>query len=90
MEGRKCCASLGAKRVTPHVLRPTTAMALRESGVDLSVIALWLGHESVETTQLYMDAGLAKEKLMEKTAVGKGYAGRFQPKDKLLTFLKSL
>jgi integrase/recombinase XerD len=89
--GRKRCASLGAKRVTPHVLRHTTAMALRESGVDLSVIALWLGHESVETTQIYMDADLAmKERIMEKTAVGKRYGGRFQPKDKLLAFLKSL
>jgi integrase/recombinase XerD len=89
--GRKRCASLGTKRITPHVLRHTTAMALRESGVDLSVIALWLGHESVETTQIYMDADLAiKERIMEKTAAGKGYAGRFRPEDKLLTFLKSL
>lgn len=89
--GRTRCASLGTKRITPHVLRHTTAMALRESGVDISVIALWLGHESIETTQIYMDADLAmKERIMEKTSAGKGYAGRFRPEDKLLTFLKSL
>ncbi|MCH8812533.1 MAG: tyrosine-type recombinase/integrase [Gemmatimonadetes bacterium] len=51
--------SLQHKRVTPHVLRHTAAMQLREARVDLSIIALWLGHESIETTQIYLDADLA-------------------------------
>lgn len=88
---RKTCPSLKAKRVSPHVLRHSTAMALRQAGVDLSVIALWLGHESVETTQIYLDADLAlKEKIVEKTALAKGRRGRYRPKDRLLAFLRSL
>ena len=68
-------------------------MELLQAGVDRSVIALWLGHESIETTQIYLDADLAlKEKALAKTAPmakGKG-AGRYRPGDKLLAFLKSL
>jgi Site-specific recombinase XerD len=56
------CPSLAKKRVTPHVLRHTLAMQLLQSGIDRSVIALWLGHESVETTQIYLDANLGIER----------------------------
>jgi integrase/recombinase XerD len=68
-------------------------MELLQAGVDRSVIALWLGHESIETTQIYLDADLAlKEKALAKTApMAKGKAaGRYRPGDKLLAFLKSL
>lgn len=87
----KRCPTLRRKRVSPHVLRHSAAMALLHSGVDRSVIALWLGHESVETTQMYLDANTAmKEKIIEKTASKKGYRGRYTPTDKLLAFLKGL
>ena len=90
--GQKC-PSLKNKRVTPHVLRHSAAMELLQAGVDRSVIALWLGHESIETTQIYLDADLAlKEKALAKIppmAKGKA-AGRYRPDDKLLAFLKSL
>ncbi len=63
----RTCPSLCKKRVTPHVLRHTAAMELLQAGVDRAVIALWLGHESVETTQIYLDANLAlKEKILAK------------------------
>ena len=68
-------------------------MELLQAGVDRSVIALWLGHESIETTQIYLDADLAlKEKALAKTTpMTKGKAsGRYRPDDKLLAFLKSL
>ena len=55
----KTCPSLLRKKVTPHVLRHTMAMGLLQAGVDRAVMALWLGHESVETTQVYLDANLA-------------------------------
>ena len=88
---RKICPSLKTKRVSPHVLRHSTAMTLRAAGVDLSVIALWLGHESIDTVQIYLDADLElKEKIVEKTALRKGRRGRFRPKDRLLAFLKGL
>jgi site-specific recombinase XerD len=89
--GQKCPTLLG-KRVTPHVLRHTLAMDLLQAGVDLSVIALWLGHESIETTQAYLEANLAiKEQVLAKTDPGKKtkYC-RFQAGDSLLAFLKGL
>src|SRR5215510_15068273 len=79
---RQKCPSLKNKRVTPHVLRHSAAMELLQAGVDRSVIALWLGHESIETTQIYLDADLAlKEKALAKTApMAKGKAaGRYRP-----------
>ena len=63
----KTCPSLAAKRVTPHVLRHTTAMHLLQSGVDITGIALWLGHESPETTHIYVEADLkTKEQALRK------------------------
>lgn len=87
----KQCPSLKRKRVTPHVLRHTAAMTLLRHGVDLSVIALWLGHERVDTTQVYLDADMAlKEKALDKTSPLNTRTPRFQPDDELLAFLKSL
>jgi site-specific recombinase XerD len=83
--------SLRKKRVTPHVLRHTTAMELLQEGVDRAVIALWLGHESVETTQVYLDANLAlKEAILAKTTSPEGKPGRYKAGDELLAFLKNL
>jgi site-specific recombinase XerD len=85
------CPSLNAKRVSPHVLRHTTAMDLLQAGVGQRVLALWLGHESVETTQIYLDANLElKQKLLDQTTPPHGKPGRYRPDDKLLAFLKSL
>jgi site-specific recombinase XerD len=85
------CPSLKKKRVTPHVLRHTLAMTLLHAGIDRSVIALWLGHESVETTQIYLDADLAlKEKILGKTIQGDQRPRLFKPGDRLLAFLKGL
>ncbi|MQA89821.1 MAG: tyrosine-type recombinase/integrase, partial [Gemmatimonas sp.] len=85
------CPSLREKRVTPHVLRHTAAMELRQAGVDLSVIALWLGHESVETTMIYLHADLAsrEEALSRISPVENGYR-RFRASDELLDFLKGV
>ena len=85
------CPSLGEKKVTPHSLRHGAAMALLHEGVGCTVIALWLGHESVETTQVYLHADLRiKEKAMEKTRPVGVEPGRFKPDNTLLAFLKSL
>jgi site-specific recombinase XerD len=85
------CPSLAKKRVTPHVLRHTLAMQLLQSGIDRSVIALWLGHESVETTQIYLDANLAlKEQVLAKTVPSGGVWRPFKAEDSLLAFLRSL
>jgi integrase/recombinase XerD len=85
------CPSLANKRVTPHVLRHTLAMDLLHHGVDRSVIALWLGHESVETTAAYLQADMQlKEQALAKTDVADVRARRYKPDDQLLAFLKSL
>ena len=87
----KACPSLEQKRVTVHRLRHTMAMDLLQAGVDRSVIALWLGHESVETTQIYLEATLAmKEQALAKATPPHGKSGRFQPDDRLMSFLNSL
>lgn len=87
----KVCPSLKQKRVTVHRLRHTMAMDLLQSGADRAVIALWLGHESVETTQIYLDATLAmKEQALAKTSPRPGKPGRYKPGDQLLDFLNSL
>ena len=90
-KARLKCTSLIRKRVTPHVLRHSTAMHLLESGVDCSVIALWLGHETMETTQIYLHASLAlKERALAKTQAPGGHMKRYRPPDALLSFLNSL
>lgn len=85
------CPSLREKRVTAHVLRHTTAMRLLQAGVDTSVIALWLGHEQVETTQIYLHADLAlKERALARTKPPDAKPGRYRPPDTLLAFLEAL
>jgi site-specific recombinase XerD len=87
----KVCSSLKRQRVTVHVLRHTMALDLLQAGVDRSVIALWLGHESVETTQIYLEATLAmKEQALAKVTPLNGKPGRYRPGDQLLGFLNSL
>jgi site-specific recombinase XerD len=87
----KVCPSLDQKRVTVHRLRHTMAMDLLQAGVDRSVIALWLGHESVETTQIYLEATIAmKEQALNKTTPIEGKSTRYQPDDSLLIFLNNL
>ena len=85
------CASLRKKHITFHCLRHTAAMDLLHAGVEQSVIALWLGHESIETTQVYLDADLAlKEKILARTIPFDSKPGKFRPDDRLLTFLNQL
>jgi site-specific recombinase XerD len=87
----KVCPSLQGKRVTVHLLRHTMALEMLQAGVDRAVIALWLGHESVDTTQIYLEATLAmKEQALAKTTPPYGSPGRFRPGDRLLSFLNSL
>jgi site-specific recombinase XerD len=82
---------LKGKRVTPHVLRHSAAMQLLQNGVDRTVIALWLGHESVETTQMYVHADIQiKEQAMAKTQPVAVSPGRYRPTDELLAFLEGL
>jgi site-specific recombinase XerD len=88
---QKTCPSLKNKKVTPHVLRHTAAMTLLQHGVDRSVIALWLGHEDPNTTQIYLDADLAlKERALAKTSPTGVKWKKYQPDDKTLSFLRSL
>jgi integrase len=88
---RQRCPSRTPERVTPHTLRHTAAMQLLQRGVDRSVIALWLGHESIETTQMYLHADLRlKEKALAHTAPSGVAPGRYRPDDGLLAFLEAL
>jgi len=85
------CPSLAAKTITPHVLRHTAAMRLLHAGVDTSVIALWLGHEQIETTQIYLHADMKlKEQALARTTPPNTPPGRYRPPDALLTFLEAL
>jgi site-specific recombinase XerD len=88
----KGCPSLQHKRITTHCLRHSSAMELLQAGVDRSVIALWLGHESIDTTQIYLEATLTmKEQALAKTKPLNGSRfGRYRPGDKLLGFLNGL
>jgi integrase/recombinase XerD len=84
------CPSIKQKIVTPHMLRHSCAMSLLRSGVDCTVIALWLGHESVETTQIYLHADMRmKEKALARTTSSKVKPERFKPTDDLLAFLEN-
>ena len=81
----RACPSLRNKTVTPHALRHTAAMRLLHAGVDNTVIALWLGHENVRTTDIYIHADLAlKERALARTTPTPVRAGRYRPPDKLL------
>jgi integrase/recombinase XerD len=85
------CPSIATKTVSPHTLRHTAAMRLLAAGVDTTVIALWLGHETVATTQIYIHADLAlKEQALARTAPLKTTPGRYQPDDTLIAFLEGL
>jgi len=85
------CPSLHGKHITPHTLRHSTAMALLHAGVDVSVIALWLGHESTETTQIYLHADMSiKERALARTALPGSPPGRYTAPDTLLAFLETL
>jgi len=88
---QKTCPAWRPHRLTPHVLRHTAAMAMLHAGVDRALIAIWLGHESVETTQIYLHANLAlKEQILQRTQPTKAKLRRFQPTDRLLRFLGNL
>ncbi len=83
--------SLVGKHPTPHTLRHTCAMQLLESGVDLATIALWLGHASLQSTNIYVHADMAlKERALARTTPANVRPGRYRPTDKLLAFLQSL
>jgi integrase/recombinase XerD len=85
------CPSLAGKTVTLHVLRHTAAMRLLHAGVDTSVIALWLGHERVDTTHIYLHADLAlKERALARTTHPAATPGRYRPPDPILAYLESL
>jgi site-specific recombinase XerD len=85
------CPTLRGKRVTPHVLRHSAAMQLLQNGVDRTVIALWLGHESVESTQMYVHTDIQiKEQAMAKTTPVAVAPSRYRPTDELLAFLEGL
>jgi site-specific recombinase XerD len=87
----RSCPTLASKNVTPHVLRHTAAMRLLHAGVDTSTIALWLGHEQVDTTQIYVHADQTiKERALARTAPLGTAPGRYRPSDTLLAFLEQL
>jgi site-specific recombinase XerD len=91
IKARERCPSLAGKKVSPHTIRHTTAMHLLQSGVDLSVIALWLGHESVATTHHYMQADLEmKRQALNRMMEPKIGVVRFKPSVDVLAFLDSL
>ena len=88
---RNQCPSLSTKNVSPHTIRHTTAMHLLQSGVDMSVIALWLGHESLATTHMYIEADLTmKEQALGSLAEPGGSVARYHPPEKLIQFLDEL
>lgn len=85
------CPTLRTKRISAHTLRHTAAMQLLRAGVDTSVIALWLGHEQIDTTQIYLHADLSiKQRALARTRPSSSKPGRFRPSDSLLAFLEAL
>lgn len=90
-EATRHCPSLIKKRVTAHVFRHTTAMHLLAAGIDISTIAIWLGHESIETTHKYVVADLMiKEQALAKTKEPVASRFRYNPSEDILSFLDSL
>lgn len=91
MAAAKHCHSLVLKKVTPHMLRHTTAMGLVQNNVELASVALWLGHESIKTTYMYLKADMAmKEKILKKLPPLNIKTSRYKPKAEIMTFLKNL
>jgi integrase/recombinase XerD len=87
----KVCPTISKKNVTAHTLRHTAAMRLLEAGIDTTIIALWLGHEHVNTTGIYLQAHLAiKERALAKIRAPQAQLGRYRPRDALLAFLEAL
>jgi integrase/recombinase XerD len=87
----RACPALAEKRISPHVMRHSAAMRLVNAGVDIATVALWLGHQNVATTQIYVHADLAlKERALARTAPKDIAPGRYRPSDKLLAFLDGL
>jgi len=87
----RTCPALQAKKISPHVLRHTAAMSLLHAGADIAVIALWLGHESITTTQAYLHADLSlKERALARVAPAGSTPGRYRAPDTLLAFLDNL
>jgi site-specific recombinase XerD len=85
------CPSLNGKNITPHVLRHTVAMRLLHAGIDITVIALWLGHVHIATTQIYLEADLVlKQQALDRTTPITSRTGRYQPPDTLIAFLEAL
>ena len=85
------CPSISSKHVTPHTLRHTAAMALLNAGVDTSVIALWLGHQSTTTTHIYLHADMSiKERALALVPAPNTRPGRYRPADDLIAFLERL
>ncbi len=83
--------ALADRAISPHTIRHTTVMHLLQSGVDITVIALWLGHEHPSTTHIYMEADLAmKEEALSRLQPIASAAARYRPPDQLLAFLQSL
>jgi integrase/recombinase XerD len=90
-KARQTCPALASKNITPHVLRHTAAMRLLHAGIDITVIALWLGHENVTTTQIYLQADTAlKQRALDRTTPPNTTPGRYKPSDQLLAFLETL
>lgn len=89
---RRSCPSLARKDIAPHTLRHTTAMRMLEAGIDITTIALWLGHESTSSTEAYLHADLGiKQRALQRLAPPPSHqAPRYKPDDRLLTFLESL
>ena len=88
---RTNCPSLRGKHITMHTLRHTAAMRLLESGTDVTVIALWLGHEQLATAQLYLHADMnQKERAIARVTPPGTQPGRYRPPDPLLAFLERL
>jgi integrase len=87
----RSCPSINFKRVTPHTLRHTAAMTLLHAGVDTSVIALWLGHQSPVTTHIYLHADMTiKERALARIQEPTSTPGRYRPADDLINFLERL